>query len=137
MTLEFLALGRDRKQDHLNRAELRRPNEGESSLSPPPWSNTASTSPVFTGSLPPSDFPLANAHSPNNPSYSPVLPPLDILPPKAQSNTIVRYSLENISWQHGAVHAASFEQECEEFYGWEDRKMKLGECDCEISQPFD
>lgn len=105
-TLEFLALGRDRKQDHLNRSELRRPDS--------PYSNSIDQQYPPAASVVPSALP-----------YPPPLPPHDILPPRELSAAIVRYSLENFGWQHGAVHMPSFEAESVEFYSWGERRFSM------------
>lgn len=105
-TLEFLALGRDRKQDHLNRSELRRPDS--------PYSNSVDQ-----------QYPPAALAVPSVLPYPPPLPPHDILPPRELSAAIVRYSLENFGWQHGAVHMPSFEAESVEFYSWGERRFSM------------
>ncbi|KAM0753038.1 hypothetical protein T439DRAFT_323651 [Meredithblackwellia eburnea MCA 4105] len=122
VTLEFLALGRDRKQDHFSRSALRRPEEeDEASTSPsgPKW-------PMAPSALFPS---AANALS-MDPSHT--ISPysvrdmlVDVLPDRQQSDAIVRYSLERVGWQHGAVHGVSFKAECDEFFSWGERRGQL------------
>ncbi|KAI5480534.1 C6 transcription factor [Pseudohyphozyma bogoriensis] len=119
--LEFLALGRDRKQDHLNRSGLRRPDDPvDVSAKPaaPAWSpstqHQASPQQVADPGL---------AYS----GYGVQRPPsaLEGYPDQAQSEAIVRFSLERVGWQHGAVHRGSFEAECAEFFSWGERRESL------------
>ncbi|GAA5925623.1 hypothetical protein JCM1841_004790 [Sporobolomyces salmonicolor] len=145
VTLEFLALGRDRKQDHFSRAELRRPSSEEDEPTSPallsnnslsatvtPWNGEA----LASSSL----FPTGaaggpSAASPTNPQSAPAhtspsattpfLIPADVLPSPVLSDALVSYSLDRVGWQHGAVHSGQFRTECTEFHSWGDRRAQL------------
>lgn len=93
------ALGRDRKEDHFNRAVVRRPEDEEEPLHHP-LGGTPSNS-TFDPFLPvsslfPTDIPV---DSPRTPS--------DNLPEKALSDLIIRFSLDFVLWQHCSIHPAT------------------------------
>lgn len=50
---------------------------------------------------------------------------LALLPRREHSDAIIRYSLDRVGWQHGAVHSGSFMAECAEFYGWGDERAEV------------
>lgn len=120
VTLEFLALGRDRKQDHANRSVLRRPEEDDPQGSPstllaPAWP-LAPSALVAPGAL--SMEPTVSTFT-----ISHLLG--EVLPDREQSEAIVRYSLERVGWQHGCIHAGSFKGECAEFFSWGERRGSM------------
>lgn len=107
--MEFLALGRDRKQDHIERSGLRRPES--------PYSTSNNNDLLYTPSALPLTHPIA---------YAPEISSPEILPPKELSDAIVRYALENFGFHFGGVvNISVFENECEEFYNWGDRRFLL------------
>ncbi|ORY63814.1 hypothetical protein BCR35DRAFT_308781 [Leucosporidium creatinivorum] len=152
--LEFMALGRDRKQDHWSRSELRRPaseEEEEETTSPahstsglPSWSgnpqshtNVHTPSDLFPSASLPDGAPESTGRSSigGGEQTSPHIgsagggagqqPLMDILPSKEMSDAIVLYSLDRVGWQHGAVHSGSFLAECAEFHAWGEQRGRL------------
>ncbi|GAA6006025.1 hypothetical protein JCM11491_004094 [Sporobolomyces phaffii] len=125
VTLEYLALGRDRKEDHFHRAELRRPEEDDHEpTSPALGANTSlpETSAISgtSGSAPADSGPL------NQTNHStPAQTPLDSLPSPELSDFIINYSLERVCWQHTAVHVGQFRAEHAEFQSWGDKRGQL------------
>ncbi|GAA6042322.1 hypothetical protein JCM8097_003844 [Rhodosporidiobolus ruineniae] len=132
VTLEFLALGRDRKQDHFSRAELRRPSPSEeepaspdlasATLANPPLENP-STSTLFNGARPgdPASPPKPvdeNPTSPLAPFY------LSLLPDQSLSDPLIDFSLDRVGWQHAAVHAGQFRAEVAEFLSWGEKEER-------------
>ncbi|GAA5948642.1 hypothetical protein JCM3765_004953 [Sporobolomyces pararoseus] len=128
VTLEYLALGRDRKEDHFHRAELRRPEEDNEEPNSPALGTTTS---LIEGSAPP-DRSITSHHSATDPN-SPKQPPhpalsptsLDSLPSPSLSEFIINYSLERVYWQHSAVHAGQFRAEHSEFLSWGEKRGEL------------
>ncbi|BGP41015.1 hypothetical protein JCM10449v2_004983 [Rhodotorula kratochvilovae] len=107
VSLEFLALGRDSKESHFSRAELRRPSTGEGD-----GPGDALLSPLH-----------GPAHAlPDNEADSPTRPTpgasRNVLPDETTSTRLIDYSLNKCLWQHGGVHAGQFRRECAEFYSW-------------------
>ncbi|GJN91323.1 hypothetical protein Rhopal_004344-T1 [Rhodotorula paludigena] len=116
VTLEFLALGRDSKESHFSRQELRRPPSEEAEESAAPGTSPA----MVDGSI--TDAPrveLASIASPARP-----LVPSSVLPDVLTSTRYIDYSLDKVLWQHGGVHAGQFRQECAEFYSWGEQREK-------------
>ncbi|GAA5842874.1 hypothetical protein JCM11251_005834 [Rhodosporidiobolus azoricus] len=138
VTLEFLALGRDRKQDHFSRAELRRPSTSEdeptspalptsSSLIDPPASSLFAGNEVSgagEGAGEPSSGITTQHPSPSNPSHStlatssPLADIAALLPDRQVNDAYINFSIDRVGWQHAAVHAPSFRNEIDEFYSW-------------------
>ncbi|KAM0756031.1 hypothetical protein T439DRAFT_320720 [Meredithblackwellia eburnea MCA 4105] len=114
VTLEALALGRARKEDHFNRAEVRRPSEDLENVDP---SASAVSLP-----FPPSDSGILAA-----PASAGVHTALSTgeLPEVGLGDRIIRFSLEKALWQHSCVHPSSFLAECEEFHGWKENRASL------------
>ncbi|KAK4704734.1 hypothetical protein P7C70_g1473, partial [Phenoliferia sp. Uapishka_3] len=112
--------GRDRQQDHTNRSTLRRTAEDEAQSTPPTLLTPGW--PVASSSLFPPSPGLSLEPSRTLTSFSGLHPQGEILPDREQSDLIVRYSLERVGWQHGAVHGGSFKAECEEFFSWGERR---------------
>ncbi|BGP17136.1 hypothetical protein JCM10213_005241 [Rhodosporidiobolus nylandii] len=137
VTLEFLALGRDRKQDHLSRAELRRPSSSEDEPTSPalitaslanPFGDPSSST-IFSGSIdaPSADPPsAATTQHPSPVAAASALPPslADSLPDKQTSDAIVDFSLDRVGWQHAAVHSGQFRDECAEFFSWGEKERR-------------
>lgn len=104
VTLEFLALGRDTKENHFSRAEVVRPTEEQSSAGGSAAGEAAES--VLA----------VDAASPSQKATEP-------LPDDATSRAFLEHSLEHVLWQHGCVHSSTFRQQCEEFYGWGDERF--------------
>ncbi|KAL8279331.1 hypothetical protein RQP46_008368 [Phenoliferia psychrophenolica] len=115
VTLEFLALGRDRKQDHFNRSALRRPEEDD--VQPTPATPFTASSGLFPS---PGALSMDPSHTISPFEVSQLLG--EVLPDREQSEAIVRYSLDRVGWQHCAVHGPSFVAECQEFFSWGERR---------------
>lgn len=113
------ALGRDRKQDHFSRSELRRPDEGQLAIDSsiaiasdrqlPVWDSDGSRTGRSALDI--------SASSPRGGNTDNALDPA-LLPSPRQSEPIIQYSLDRVGWQHGAVHSGSFLAECTEFNNW-------------------
>ncbi|GAA5855309.1 hypothetical protein JCM9279_001943 [Rhodotorula babjevae] len=127
-TLEFLALGRDSKESHFRRSELRRPSSeddgeddglgGVGGVEP----GTAALAAGWTERASPASRPAhslaADAATPKASSSSMV----DVLPSVETSVRLIDYSLDKVLWQHGTVHSGQFRRECAEFYSWGERR---------------
>lgn len=126
VTLEYLALGRDGKSEHISRGELRRPAAEGEEQSGPSAAGLPSTTGLPNGhsssaSAPqPQPSTMDDLERPPPPASAPAPPPslADILPPQPTANAIIAYSLERVGWQHGAVHTGQFRAECAEFDSW-------------------
>jgi len=129
-TLEFLALGRDSKESHFRRSELRRPSsedDGDGAMGgggdelgnePLAADGRARASP---SSRPAHSLAAdATAPTPKGPSSSTV----DVLPSVEMSARLIDYSLDKVLWQHGGVHSGQFRRECAEFYSWGERRAE-------------
>ncbi|BGP49130.1 hypothetical protein JCM10450v2_005011 [Rhodotorula kratochvilovae] len=113
VSLEFLALGRDSKESHFSRAELRRPSTDDEDER-----GDALASPLRR---PPHALPDDEADSPVRPAAAAAV---DVLPDEATSTRLIDYSLDKCLWQHGGVHAGQFRRECAEFYSWGARRAE-------------
>lgn len=49
----------------------------------------------------------------------------EILPSPTLSEFIINYSLDQVCWQHGAVHAGQFKAEHLEFLSWGEKRSEL------------
>ncbi|GAA6064445.1 hypothetical protein JCM10212_000144 [Sporobolomyces blumeae] len=135
VTLEYLALGRDRKEDHFHRAELRRPSpEADDeptspTLLPKPTLGEAPTTPWPGAADPSSHAGLAGSPSRSSHAYPPSHPGTafssEALPSPALSEFLITYSLDRTCWQHSAVHVGQFRAEHGEFLSWGDRRAEL------------
>ncbi|GAA6056079.1 hypothetical protein JCM3770_001957 [Rhodotorula araucariae] len=130
-SLEYLALGRDSKESHFSRAELRRPVMEDDEVSKPNIAAAEGAAPLgpADGPSPLSEPGAVEAGQPPplvpGPSPSDAAPtPASVLPPQETANAIVAYSLERVGWQHGAVHAGQFRAECAEFHSWGTRRAE-------------
>ncbi|GAA5917129.1 hypothetical protein JCM8208_005473 [Rhodotorula glutinis] len=126
-TLEFLALGRDSKESHFRRSDLRRPSseddgeDGGGGMGVEPGTEAlaaggnerASPSSRLAQSL------ATDAVSTPKPSST-----VDVLPSVETSTRLVDYSLDKCLWQHGGVHSGQFRRECAEFYSWGERRAE-------------
>ncbi|GAA5821341.1 hypothetical protein JCM3770_006255 [Rhodotorula araucariae] len=112
VSLEFLALGRDSRESHFSRSELRRPSTDEEGEMDEPHAS-------------PSRRP-AHALPVEDATTSPVRTsvPADVLPDEATSTRLIDYSLDKVLWQHGGVHAGQFRRECAEFHSWGTRRAE-------------
>ncbi|GAA5910394.1 uncharacterized protein JCM6883_002992 [Sporobolomyces salmoneus] len=124
VTLEFLALGRDRKEDHFHRAELRRPDEDDEEPTSPAL--------VPNPSLPTDQALSTDSSSSKTPASPYRVPqpslaqtPLDSLPSPSLSEFIINYSLDRVCWQHNAVHVGQFRAEHSEFLSWGEKRGEL------------
>ncbi|GAA5929142.1 uncharacterized protein JCM15063_004064 [Sporobolomyces koalae] len=124
VTLEYLALGRDRKEDHFHRAELRRPEEDDPEAASPP-ALARRQSPTTDLSVVTENDVASNANSPTRGNSSHTGVSSASLPPPNLSHFIVNYSLDRVSWQHCAVHIGQFRAEHSEFLGWGDKRGEL------------
>ncbi|GAA5859897.1 hypothetical protein JCM8547_004378 [Rhodosporidiobolus lusitaniae] len=131
VTLEFLALGRDRKQEHLSRSNLLRPASAEDEITTPalPTPSLAHPDPtassLFSGNFDAgglSNSPARPGTQHPSPATTAVPPHLssllDILPDQPTSDAIINFSVSRVAWQHGAVHAGTFRAEIAEFFSW-------------------
>ncbi|KAL8286362.1 hypothetical protein RQP46_004379 [Phenoliferia psychrophenolica] len=120
VTLEFLALGRDRKTEHFARGAVRRPDDEESFVPANPHNGLSSSSNIDPSLQSSSLFPIdSSPYSPNATS------PTDSLPEKDLSDKIIRFSLEFALWQHSAVHPDVFLAEVAEFHSWKENRGNL------------
>ncbi|SCV71179.1 BQ2448_2767 [Microbotryum intermedium] len=124
-TLEFLAMGRDRKAQHLSRAELRRPADEDevddaivvdstpstSSGGALSWLGASSTSLVKSpiGAL----LPLV-PHHPSGLSADGSNALLD----ERRSRLVVRWAMSHMLAHNGLLHPPTFLSECIEFENW-------------------
>ncbi|BGP49118.1 hypothetical protein JCM10450v2_004998 [Rhodotorula kratochvilovae] len=124
-SLEYLALGRDSKEIHFSRAELRRPAADDEELLKPNAATVdraAALEPADAPARQPPPAPLDDLEQASlavgtcAPEPTPV--PVSVIPPEETANAIISYSLERVGWQHGAVHAGQFRAECAEFASW-------------------
>lgn len=110
VTLEFLALGRDQKNEHFARAGVRRPEDDEEE-------GVAATSiSVLHGNSPSTIF---------DPFFSSTSSASLELPVQHVSEWIIRFSLESVIWQHSVVHPPTFMEELAEFHTWGERRGAL------------
>ncbi|GAA5931383.1 hypothetical protein JCM3775_005010 [Rhodotorula graminis] len=125
-TLEFLALGRDSKESHFRRSELRRPSSeddddcGVGGAEPGSEALAADGSARASPSSRPTHSLAADAATPKGSSSTTI----DVLPSIETSKRLVDYSLDKCLWQHGAVHSGQFRRECAEFYSWGERRAE-------------
>ncbi|ORY84693.1 hypothetical protein BCR35DRAFT_324757 [Leucosporidium creatinivorum] len=130
--LEFVALGRDRKDDHLGRSGVRRLDTTTTTAAAadiPHWqsglpsatngaSSHSQTSPAFPHSLFHPHPSPSQPHHPAQPSGAPQSPPKTspTYPPRTLSEAIVAYALDNVAWHFGCLHSDTFRAECVEFF---------------------
>ncbi|GAA5835326.1 hypothetical protein JCM5353_006735 [Sporobolomyces roseus] len=125
VTLEYLALGRDRKEDHFHRAELRRPEEDDESTSPAQVPNNSVPDSI---SAPQGESTTrvgasgASTFFDGRQTHKDIA---EILPSPTLSEFIINYSLDQVCWQHGAVHAGQFKAEHLEFLSWGEKRSEL------------
>ncbi|GAA5918046.1 hypothetical protein JCM6882_008154 [Rhodosporidiobolus microsporus] len=138
VTLEFLALGRDRKQDHFSRAELRRPSSSEDEPTSPALAAASalsgpgdpSSSALFAGhdiaapTEPPSGMTTQHPSPAAGQPTSAFSEFAYLLPDRQLSDAFIDFSIDRVGWQHAAVHAGQFRAEIDEFFSWGGKEQR-------------